>query len=198
MYFRKIKPDRERRRRLQEEEKKRIEQKRVEERKRFEEEQAKKGLVNFIDRYKKEHWETPSEIEELKRKEAEEIKQESLLYQIIEAIQEYTPSREFHDENSYKLELNGWLKSKFKSSNIEVQRGSSRPDIVIGDIAIELKGPTGTNELQTIADKCMRYIEHYDHLLIVLFEVNAYDRRYSEWEIGMKKTFPGVEIIKKS
>jgi hypothetical protein len=41
----------------------------------------------------------------------------------------------------------------------------------------------------------MRYSQHYDTVIVVLFDVQVNDRRYEEWERGVKKTFGDVRII---
>lgn len=87
----------------------------------------------------------------------------------------------------------------FPSARIEVQKGSSRPDIVIDNIAIEVKGPTTQKELETIASKIVRYSRHFSGFIAVLFEVRVPDTHYREWKEGIlstKYTIP-VEIIKK-
>jgi hypothetical protein len=125
----------------------------------------------------------------------EEVK--VLINQIVSEIENFKPSRGYHDEFPYKIELIGYLKSKFPNADIEQQKGSSRPDIVVNDVAIELKGPTRTEQLKTIADKCMRYYQHFKGLIIVLFEVEVNEPRYEEWKQGIKNTFPNVRIIRK-
>lgn len=81
---------------------------------------------------------------------------------------------------------------------MEKQRGSSRPDIVIGGIAIEVKGPTRDKDLKTIADKCMRYSQYYKQgLIVVLFDTDVNPYMYKEWFEGLKKTHPQVVVIKK-
>lgn len=109
--------------------------------------------------------------------------------------------KNYHHEYSYQSELAQWLKSRFSDTNIEIQRGSSRPDIVVKGIAIEIKGPTGENELRTIADKCMRYSQHFKSgIIIVLFDVQVNSRWYVEWVNGIKKThehLTHIEIIRK-
>jgi len=118
--------------------------------------------------------------------------------QVWQAIEEFKPAKEkLKHEYNYQLNLHGYLKAKFPSAVIEKPKGSSRPDIVIDDIAIEIKGPTRENELKTIADKCMRYPQHFNNLIIVLFEVEVNQRRYDEWIRGMKRTFPQAIIIRK-
>lgn len=37
--------------------------------------------------------------------------------------------------------------------------------------------------------------QHYDVVIVVLFNVQVGDRRYEEWERGIKNTFKGVRIV---
>ena len=91
-----------------------------------------------------------------------------------------------------------YLKEKFPKTSIEEQRGSSRPDIVIEGIAIEVKGPTFESDLKTISDKCMRYRQSFSQgMIIVLFNVHVNQYHFNEWYNGMKNTFPDVKVIKK-
>lgn len=81
-----------------------------------------------------------------------------MIDKLLEEIKRFKPPRSNLSEWEYQLSLHSWLKQKFPDADIEKQRGSSRPDIVIGDnIAIELKGPTTRQGLITIADKINRY-----------------------------------------
>lgn len=167
------------------------------EKKAFEEEQKAKGLVKFVDRFGNERWGKPKEVERWRREDKEAREKEKLINQVVEVIEEFKPARRYKNEFPYQVELVGYLKSKFPSTDIEQQKGSSRPDIVIGNVAIEVKGPTRTQDLKTIADKCMRYYQHFGELVIVLFEVDVYEPRYEEWKKGIKNTFPNVRIIRK-
>lgn len=117
--------------------------------------------------------------------------------EIVDAIESYEPLKKYKTEETYHMELTRFLRDRFHNVNIEESRGSSRPDIVIGDIAIEVKGPTYDADLITIADKCLRYSQHYQHLIIVLFDVNVNQDRYNEWLRGMENKFPDVHIIRK-
>ena len=163
----------------------------------YEEGQKAKGFVKFVDRFGSKRWGKPNEVEKWEKEDEEAREKEKLINQIIGEIENFKQSRNHRNEFPYQLELMGCLKSKFPNADIEQQKGSSRPDIVVGDIAIEVKGPTRTTDLGTIADECMRYCQHFEELIIVLFEVDVYERRYREWERGMKNTFPNVKIIKK-
>lgn len=167
-------------------------------RREFESIQKSKGLVNFIDRLGKEHWKKPSEVEKMKKEDAEAREKESLLFRVVKEIEDYRPAREkLGLEYNYQLHLFGWLQKTFHSASFEKQKGSSRPDIVIDDIAIEIKGPTGGQELKTIADKAMRYSHHFSKIIVVLFELNVNSRYYDEWKSGLEKYHPNVEVIVK-
>jgi hypothetical protein len=118
-------------------------------------------------------------------------------HQIAGLIQQFEPSRIYKDEFGYHTELQGWLKARFADAVVEYQTGSSRPDIVIDKTAIEVKGPTRNQDLKTIADKCNRYLQYYDNLIVVLFEVDVNERLYQEWLSGIDDRYPEVIIIRK-
>lgn len=120
-----------------------------------------------------------------------------LLRSVIEAINEFQPARAYKEESHYQIELNGWLKSRFPSTDIEIQTGYSRPDIVVDNVAIEIKGPTKARDLNTIMDKCQRYLQNHDHLVVVLFDVDVKPDRYAEWLDGIQTHYPDVPVIRK-
>jgi hypothetical protein len=116
--------------------------------------------------------------------------------EIVQAIREFEPLGKYSKEIKYHRELAQWIKSRYRDTQIEVPRGASRPDIVANGIAIEVKGPTRDRELQTIADKCMRYSDHFRAgFIVVLFTLDASPRRFQEWEAAMQRQYPGVVII---
>jgi len=121
--------------------------------------------------------------------------------QVFRSIMEFEALKDYRHEYIYQAELFQWLKSRFPYTSIEVQRGSSRPDIVVNGIAIEIKGPTTENELRTVADKCMRYSEHFKSgIIVVLFDVRVNSHLYEEWANSIKKTYghlTHVEILRK-
>jgi len=121
----------------------------------------------------------------------------NLFLELEKAIREFAPMRRYDKEIYYQDSLASWLKSKFPDTRIEVPRGSTRPDIVVEGVAIEVKGPTYDTDLQTIADKCLRYTQYYSQgFICVLFCVYVNQQRYIDWENGMNKIFPDVKIIR--
>ncbi|RLG41230.1 MAG: hypothetical protein DRN78_04485 [Thermoproteota archaeon] len=124
-------------------------------------------------------------------------KHDELYVRVLNTVKRFRPSRRYRNEFGYHTELQGYLKAKFPEAKVELQTGSSRPDIVIRNIAIEVKGPTRRRELKTIADKLVRYRQYYDHVIVVLFEVNVNRRYLNEWLRGIKESFPDVDIIVK-
>ncbi|MFH1934299.1 MAG: hypothetical protein ABIN18_22345 [Pseudomonadota bacterium] len=122
---------------------------------------------------------------------------DDLVQEITTSIRKFKPVRRFKSEFPYQLELVGYLKSRFPSADIERQISSSRPDIVIGGVAIEVKGPTFRKDLDSIASKCMRYPQYFKRgLIVVLFNVQITQRYYDDWKKGLKSMFPEVVVIR--
>ena len=118
--------------------------------------------------------------------------------EVTKCIREFKPIGNRLNEYQFQVQLTQYLKRDFPNTEMEVQRGSSRPDIVVNGIAIELKGPTGDRELQTIADKLLRYPQRFPKgIIITLFTVSTTSYRYEEWYKGIRKQYPNVEVIKK-
>jgi len=117
---------------------------------------------------------------------------------LVAAIQEFQPARKYSSELPYQAELFASLKANHWSVEFERQRGHSRPDLVVLTIfAIEVKGPTTSGSLATIADKMLRYRQHFDHVICVLFDVQVNEGRYAEWLQGVMAQFPNVVVIRK-
>jgi hypothetical protein len=124
---------------------------------------------------------------------------EQLVEKLIEAIEEFKPVKFFKNEELYHTNLYTYLCEKIPGEiGFEEQRGRSRPDIVVGDIAIEVKGPTDSQGLVTIADKINRYSQHFDYIIVVLFDVEVFEKFYQEWHEGIMRQYEGqVTIIRK-
>ncbi len=119
------------------------------------------------------------------------------LRNIIELINKFTPARNWETEDGYHKNLLGYLQVYYPNIQYEFQEGASRPDLVINNVAIEIKGPTYSKDLDTIASKCLRYPQYFEHLLMVLFDLRASSQYYNEWKMGMEKHHPNVIIIVK-
>lgn len=167
------------------------------ERRKYVEEQTAKGLIKFSDRFGKEKWGSREETEEWKRHDEEEKLKESLLNRVHESINDFKPSRKYKNEFGYHTELQGWLKAHFPSAKVEIQTGASRPDIIIDHIAIEVKGPTDSQALNTLTTKCLKYSKYYTNIICVLFEPSFTDKNFKEIKEGIDRTFPNVSIIVK-
>lgn len=170
------------------------------------------SLVRFIDYKGRERLVTIDELESIRREDEREFslgaqalieeqkkkeEQDSLLNYIVQTIEEFKPSRRYHNEFPYQAELQGWLKSRFPTSKIEMQTGASRPDIVIEDIAIEVKGPTDNRALETLTTKCLKYSQYYDKVILVLFEPVFSESNFREIQSGVERHFPHVRILRK-
>jgi hypothetical protein len=118
--------------------------------------------------------------------------------QVVSEIKSFYPSGRHNYELPYQMELYRFLKEKFPRSGIEKTRGSSRPDITIEGIGIEVKGPTRVEDIQTIMEKCARYCSsHPKGVIIVLFDNQVPQWRYGDWLKGMGNHFPEVIVISK-
>lgn len=71
-------------------------------------------------------------------------------------------------------------------------------DDFIGVIAIKIKGPTNNQGLIPIPDKINCYSQHFEHIIIVIFEVQIFERFYREWYEGIMRQYGDlVTIIRK-
>ncbi len=114
---------------------------------------------------------------------------------IISLIYKFKPMQKWSKESGYQADLARYLKQHLKNVKVELQRGSSRPDIVVNEsIAIEIKGPTRTKNLETITSKIIRYRNHFNFLIIVLFDVRVSENYLTDFLNGLKD-FPNLAII---
>ncbi len=122
----------------------------------------------------------------------------TLFESLVRAIEEFTPSTVWNNESGYHAELYSVLKQRFPELSVDSQKDSSRPDLVIQDIGIEVKGPTDGGELKTLPDECLRYSPHYQNLIFVLFKPEFTELLYKEICDGISRTYPNVKIIRKA
>jgi hypothetical protein len=127
----------------------------------------------------------------------ETLIKDTLIFNIIKSIKSFEPQKAWGNEDAYHKELLGWLKHEFPNVQYELQTGSSRPDLVIEKIAIEIKGPTTDNSLNTLATKILKYSHHYNEIVIVLFETSFSEKNYQEILNGIEKSYSHVHVIRK-
>jgi len=130
----------------------------------------------------------------IKRKRHRAVLPEKLR-DVLTEIDHFRPSKNWSSEEGYQGELQGHLKNKFPTSRVEVQTGASRPDIIINNIAIEVKGPTDDNAINSLPAKCIKYTKQYDYLIIVLFRPSFSHRNYDAIMEGIKKLHVNVEVV---
>ena len=164
----------------------RLDKKIEEEMKQEVEEMRAKGYVRYLNAKGELVWGTPEEAEK-----------HNYLAEIVRAIEDFKPPKRYENEEGYHHTLFAYLKAKYPQAELEKQIGSSRPDIVIDNVAIEVKGPTGSRELDSIPSKILRYPQHFEHVIIVLFDVRSNPRYFAEWYEGISRKFPEAIVIKK-
>jgi len=122
----------------------------------------------------------------------------SVLDQIIRAIESFVPSTVWNNEEGYHAELFSVLKQSFPEVSVDPQKDSSRPDLLIQEIGIEIRGPTDAAELKSLPDECLRYSPHYQNLIFVLFKPEFTELLYKEITDGITRTYPNVRIVRKA
>jgi len=165
----------------------------------FEEKQIKKGFVKFVDRSANIHWVRPNEIMNLEKRDLISKKFSSEIEDLIKDIKDFKPIQKYNLERDYQIDLTRYLKGRFLNKNIgmEIQRKGNRPDIIVGDTAIEIKGPTRHNDLKTLAHKCLMYSKYFTKLVVVLFDVQMKEEKYKSIINEINKIFPEVIVIRK-
>jgi hypothetical protein len=119
--------------------------------------------------------------------------QNALPNKLVQAIKDFEPSYRWKTEEGYHAELTNYLKNQFPNLEVEKQIGSSRPDIVVQNIAIEIKGPTTAESMNTLASKCMRYNKHFPSgLIIVLFDIRLTQVMLKDYLDSLPETFPNI------
>ncbi len=159
------------------------------------------GLFKYVTRCGVERWGTQDDVECWEdedlialNKEKEEEKNKTI-NQVINHIENFESSIKWKSEEGYHAELQGYLKNHFPNAEVEVQTGASRPDIVIDNIAIEIKGVTDNSALNSIAGKIFKYSNYYDYIIIVIFEKNFSEPYFNEILAQVDIKYPNVKII---
>ena len=130
---------------------------------------------------------------------------DTLVDEVVEKILEfeYKPPRRKdisgEREEDYHRQLWQWLKHDFPNATYDTgQRGSARPDIVINDVGIEVKGPTTKRSVNDIPQKLLRYGESFEpEIVVVLFNLQFKPTSsfFMDFLSGVKKKHPKTIII---
>lgn len=120
------------------------------------------------------------------------------LQEVTRVIEQFTPSTIWNNEEGYQAELYSVLKQRFPDVSVDPRKDSTRPDILLRNIGIEVKGPTGAGELKILPDECLRYSPHYKHLIFVLFNPEFTELFYKEITEGIGRNYHNVRIIRKA
>ena len=129
-------------------------------------------------------------------KREEEKNKPNFILGLKNKIKSFTPSQKHKKEELYQMELLWYLKNDYQNAVIEETKSFSRPDITIDDIAIEIKWPTNMSWLQTIPDKINKYLNRWNYLFIVLFDINIVNYKTKEENMKIYEE-KKEEILKK-
>jgi hypothetical protein len=116
---------------------------------------------------------------------------------LIKQIENFEPRYRYPRERYYHTELYAKLQVDYPHGISEKGTSDIRPDIVIGKVAIELKGPTYHYDLQSIYSKCFEYLTEYEALVIVLFDLHATEGQFKKVLNNVNRYFPRAVIIRK-
>ena len=102
------------------------------------------------------------------------------LLKLEKDIKSYKPYKKFDKEEPYQIWLHWHLQHEYPELEVEKTIDYTRPDIIINDIAIEIKWPTKMSWLSTLPDKINKYLPKRDYLFIVLFDINIVENKTKE------------------
>jgi hypothetical protein len=98
-------------------------------------------------------------------------------------------------ERYHHDKLYNWLKNNFPQAEYEKTKGGIRVDIAIGDIAIEVKGPTRNKDLESISKQALTRLNYYKNVIFVLCEPEFKAKQFDEIEKAIKQKLPEVGVI---
>jgi len=122
-------------------------------------------------------------------------KRDELFERVCKAIKEYVPPpRHSPIEIAYHWALFEYLRSKF-GNKVELEtrmEDGARPDITIDHVAIEVKGPTGAGDLDTLITKCWKFSQHYKNIIFVLFAPKYRPQKLEQVKAEIRKRYPEI------
>ncbi len=107
----------------------------------------------------------------------------SLLLDLEKKIKNHNPLKPKEWTNNVEQYYENWLyqylyNNYYPDLKIQQYKEGSIPDIVINNIAIEIKWPTNMSWLKTIPDKINQYLPKWEYLFIVLFDIKTPKLKY--------------------
>lgn len=136
-----------------------------------------------------------------RKKENEQEYIESMPSSILDLekkIREFKPLRHYNEEKMYQVGLASFLQSNYPDLDIEITKDYSRPDIVMKNIAIEIKWPTDMTWLKSLPDKINSYLPKREYLFIVLFNIEIVDNIEENERIYKEKKQQIIDNMKEN
>ena len=94
---------------------------------------------------------------------------------VINGVKKWNPQRKRFTEETYKVELRGFLQSN--QFNVGEEKGDSNIDLLVNkNVAIELKKDPSTSEYDRLTGQMIRHLMIYDYLLVVICDISSEDR----------------------
>lgn len=119
--------------------------------------------------------------------------------QVCDTIRQYRPPKTgiITAGIGFHTALYEYLRSKYgeKVKFAPHMQSGIKPDIVIDDIAIEVKGPTGANELDNLISKCANWSDDYKKIIFVLFAPSYRQQTLEQKKSIIKKRFPEIKTV---
>lgn len=170
------------------------------EKNKFEREQRAKGLEKYVNRFGEEMWIEIDKLSQTIENERRIIEGENNEVKKISYLIETYKSSKYQNEAEYEKYLHQYLLKYYPNCKRQSGDSTKRPDLKIGDIAIEIKGPTNRESLKTIGHKYLLYLLNHKYLIIVLFDptFNENDNLFRDLKLALSKETRIKFIIKRS
>jgi len=166
----------------------------------FEREQREKGLEKYVNRFGEEMWVEIDKLSQTLENERRIIEGENNEVKKISYLIENYKGLKYNNEAEYERDLHLYLLKYYPNCKRQSGDNTKRPDLKIGDIAIEIKGPTTRESLKTIGHKSLLYLLNHKYLIIVLFDptFNENDDLFRQLKMALLKDSRIKLIIKRS
>ena len=117
----------------------------------------------------------------------------NLFEQVCKAIEKYKLPIHTSNERAIQLALYEYLIKVFPSIKMEQQTpDGDRLDLVIKNIAIEIKAPTINKSLEDLLPKCMKYGKFYNNIIFVLFAREYNESKLDQVKEEIRKKYPEI------